>query len=114
MKLPILLSVALGFAIGSEGFCLDELASDEEKSVSNWIRELKCADASARSKAANALGEFGRKAEDAVPSLLECLKDEDTHVRVSAAFALWKVERNAKVALPVLLEAMKDKKYDSR
>src|SRR2546426_9141089 len=102
MKLPIYLPLAWGIAICSQVFCQDGPTS-EEKPVNYWIGELKNKDSTARAKAANTLGELGRKANAAIPTLLESLKDEDTHVRVSAAFALWKIDRNAKVAVPVLV-----------
>src|SRR5438045_1497773 len=113
MKLSIILSLAVGVAIVSKATYPDDPVS-KERPISDWILELKPQDANVRAKAANSLGDIGRKAQSALPALLESLKDRDTHVRVSAAFALWKIDGNAKVAVPVLVKAMKDPEYDAR
>src|SRR5436190_18342993 len=73
--------------------------------ASHWLKELKNDFASARWRAAIALGEIGPRAgKRAIPALIEALHDEDGVVRWAAAMALRRFGPDAKGAVPRLTE----------
>jgi HEAT repeat protein len=59
-----------------------------------------------RWRAAQALGDMGRKAQPAVEALAEALKDPENFVRFNAARALGTIGSGASSAVPALIEAM--------
>ncbi|MCI0462251.1 MAG: HEAT repeat domain-containing protein [Gemmataceae bacterium] len=73
--------------------------------ASYWLKEIKNEFASARWRAAVALGDIGPRAgKRAVVALSEALKDEDDIVRWAAASSLGKFGPDAKLAIPSLKE----------
>jgi len=61
-----------------------------------------------RSKAAEALGNIGRKATAAVPALVKALDDQESLVRAWAAKALGQIGGKAEAAVPALIKARRD------
>src|SRR5271166_4882027 len=90
-------------------------APADEKSVLDWIKELRAADSGMRRQAAEALARLGPKAAAAVPALIEALADKDVMVRRDAGRAL---SRIGEPAVPALIEALADKdvmvRHDAR
>lgn len=79
------------------------------KPVEYWLEAIKSADAKARQKAADVLGNVGPIDSRAIPALIEALKDKDPKVRDAAVLSLSRIGAPASVALPALEEAAKDK-----
>src|SRR5438477_5609799 len=80
-----------------------------EKSVQEWIQELKDGDPQARALAAAGLVKLGPKAQPAMPLLIELLKDKHAYVRQNAAQALGAIGPEARTAVPALIELLEDK-----
>ncbi len=81
-------------------------ASDKQKTVDLFAKDLKSRDASTRADAAERLGEL-RYAE-AVQPLIGALGDKDAGVRRAAASALWNASKVAQPAIPALRKALDD------
>jgi HEAT repeat protein len=81
-------------------------AAHQEKSVSDWVKQLKDTDSPVRKDAAKALAALGPQADSAVPALIESLSDPDKGVVQEVAIALSRV---GALAIPALTEALKSK-----
>ena len=85
-----------------------------ERSVADWIGDLKSDDTDQRSRAAAALGKLGPAAKDAVAPLHEMLKDKQPGLRRAAAEALGKIGPDAKAAVPTLVGLSQDRNANVR
>jgi HEAT repeat protein len=99
----VLLSAGCGKEAGHKG-----------KTVTQWRRDLKHADAEVRRAAAVALAEMGPQARAAVPDLAETLKDQADPVRIQAALALWSMGPEATPAVADLTAALDDRNAEVR
>jgi HEAT repeat protein len=116
----------------------------QDKSLHDWIKDLKDPKVETRTAAASALGRIGADAKAAVPALIEALKDEmkdvretvrhalsqigpvavpalikalshqDAYVCGGAAEALGFIQPEGRIAVPALLDRFKDEKVDVR
>jgi len=82
--------------------------------LSVWVKELEAPNVTARSRAAQVLGEMGTKARSAAPALMRALKDLDWEVRRDAVVALAEVGGELKLTVPALTEALKDSEQPVR
>jgi HEAT repeat protein len=92
--------------------------SYDDKSMSQWLKDLKGRNTGQRRDAIRALGEIGKREPSAslkiVPALVEALKDSEADVRRAAPAGLAKMGPNAKGAVPSLKEALSDSDKDVR
>ena len=80
---------------------------DELKEIRQLMRRVvRGPHPALRSEAANALGNYGRKAEVAIPALVTALKDRDVSVSSTAAVALGKVGVESRDAVKGLVDAL--------
>jgi HEAT repeat protein len=98
------------FGLLCVALCL--VGSARADGVSQFVKQLKDADAETRRAAAKSLGEMGAEAKDAVPDLMKSLKDKDMFVRRFSAQALAGIGADAKDAIPALKEALTDNRKE--
>ncbi|HEX5272119.1 MAG TPA: HEAT repeat domain-containing protein [Gemmataceae bacterium] len=89
---------------------MQEEASYEGLTTSQWIEELSNEDVNTRRKAAIVLGELGlTEAEQTVPALANACGDADTLVKIYALQSLERLAPKAKKAQNAVGRAMSDK-----
>jgi HEAT repeat protein len=78
----------------------------QEKSIDDWLQELKNSDASVRSRAALALKEPGKEVPRVVEALGEALDDQDRDVRAAVLFSLGALGPDAADAVPRIVKVL--------
>ena len=90
--------------------------TDDDKSLSDLIKQLKSKDPEVRADAAREIGRMEEKARSALPALLELSKDKDLKVRLNAVDAVGEIGvalrgkgTDVRAAVAALIEALKGK-----
>jgi vesicle coat complex subunit len=89
-----------------------------DKTLSQWLSELKGSTGAQRRQAVQAVGEIGKLDKSKLPEILAILKgqltDQDVDARRAAAVALGSLKEDAKSTVPDLLKALSDSDKEVR